>query len=49
MSTVINPEDETIWAYKLPTGEICVTPDWDWASTRGVSNPTLIHHRPNDE
>jgi len=49
MMIVIDPQDECIWAYKLGTGEICVTPDWDLADKRGAGNPVLIHHRPNDK
>lgn len=45
---VIDPQDETIWAYKLSNGEICVTPDWDFAAMRGTGEPVLIFHRPND-
>ena len=46
---VTDPQDEFIWAYKLGTGEVCVTPDWELADTRGTGKPVLIHHRPNDE
>jgi len=49
MMIVTDPQDECIWAYKLGTGEVCVTPDWELADTRGTGDPVLIYHRPNDE
>ena len=46
---VINPQDETIWAYKLNSGEVCVTPDHELAYNRGTGEPVLIYHVPYDE
>lgn len=48
MSIYIQEDDQVIWAYKLPNGEVCVTPDYDFAEMRGNQEPTLIFHLPHE-